>query len=63
MEKIEAEISKSADRTEYCEKLRLMKAFWEKEDCKTRLRKRYSDRQLLALPTEVQKEILSRTCY
>lgn len=51
-EKIEEEIRRSACRPDYCEKLKQMKAFWEKEDCRTRLRQRYSDRQKLALPTD-----------
>lgn len=55
-EKIEEEIKRTSEGSEYCEKLRRMKTFWEKEDCRTRLRQRYSDRQKLALPTDEWEE-------
>lgn len=51
-EKIDEEIEKNLNRPDYCRKLREMKEFWKKEDCKTRLRQRYSESQLLALPTD-----------
>lgn len=51
-EKIDEEIEKNQDRPEYCRKLLEMKRFWKEEDCKTRLRERYSDLQRLAMPTD-----------
>ena len=51
-EKIEEEIRKSRENPEYCQRLLEMKEFWKKEDCKTRLRDRYSKTMQLALPTD-----------
>lgn len=51
-EKIKAEIKKSGHRTEYCGELEEMRQFWKKENSKDCLRSRYSERQLLAMPTD-----------
>ena len=51
-EKIDEEIRKNEGNPQYCRQLREMKQFWEKEDCKTRLRDRYSKTMRLALPTD-----------
>lgn len=51
-EKIRAEIAKSSDRPAYCKKLEEMRQFWLTENSKRRLRCRYTDRQLLAMPED-----------
>ena len=55
-EKIQEEIDRSQDRPEYCSLLKQMCSFWKKEDCKSRLRRRYSKRQLLAMPADDWEE-------
>lgn len=50
--KIREEIDRNRDRPEYCRQLEQMRSFWQEEDCKHRLRQRYSPQQLLAMPTD-----------
>ena len=50
--KIREEIDRNRDRPEYCRQLEQMRSFWQEEDCRHRLRQRYSPRQLLAMPTD-----------
>lgn len=50
--KIREEIDRNQDRPEYCRQLEQMRSFWQEEDCRHRLRQRYSPRQLLAMPTD-----------
>lgn len=49
---IEEEIAKCPGDETYVNQLCKMIAFWKKEDCKKVLREKYSERQLLALPTD-----------
>lgn len=51
-EKIKAEMENNREHPEYCDRLEEMRRFWKRENSQGRLRARYTDRQLLAMPTD-----------
>lgn len=51
-DQIQAEIGKCQENTLYVRQLEEMLCFWRKENSQDQLRRKYTDRQLLALPTD-----------
>lgn len=51
-DQIQAEIGKYQENTLYVRQLEEMLCFWRKENSQDQLRRKYTDRQLLALPTD-----------